>query len=988
MDYSNPNAQGQGSYLPSYAERRTQEYATQEANRLANAAASNDPYIRNMAEAAVRQAGGSMDARRDIYQSAQGQAARDAALSGRVIGALGQGNPLQYARNMSASVMGGFGANVFSGDGSISQFNGSVSGSGLVAEKATQFVMKQSMENLFGKNSADPSRNMGFTMDESAELFRNIARSSGGMNNLVSIRQNATFDDIVQSERQRSTNPVFQDRMKGLNAGNITDRIASAKSEGDDASVKFLSEIDSASKSGNATAIVGNEAAVKKVNDVQKEVQKSISLLTDVYSAIDPNALAQTMQQLSGLSTGGSGVSAMQAMVNSLSGFDPGSDIKLAKQQTSMIRRLTNAADANENVDMRFVTQNLMDPNIAFNNQQRTNAYTQLDERGSSTTKAFTQQTTSRMLDAAMGFGEGSKKSQSELAGMGISISAPDEASILADLTRMDTVMGKNYTGIDQLMGAMSTLSPEQKVQAEAILKEFEQATDQDGRASADRRARQMLGSLKGHGGSFDNYMKSGQATSDRDRLAKDSKAMDRRTNNVMRMASQSVSKAATESSLKASGLSPDMAGILLQDFGREGMTDIAAASQMADKDSALYKEMSLTMTPEAIAASREARLNTLAEESEVGRDVIDQMFDADGKFVGGSENLAGLVDSVGSSRTYGKVQRKRFEDERLQKLSMDVSPLKKDGKFSFMNLANSILTGETKGTDNPVLAAHMLDAMKEGGVNSLMAGGVDVMQEYGKFDIRDGVTQEAMDLVSKIDPNLDFEKEFGMTKEGMLKDKSAGTISKFMEYVGSSDKFVSAGNAGDFTVFSKPASEYVQEAGDISRKTAAYKLLNPNLKDGETTAELEAMGRGEGTINLDNFTKTDKGVKATGKDGEKKIVLKNQRDLFQRAEAINAADDNVLSGMVSLDSGGDIAKSFEEQIAVLRSAQKSGDAVEFRGSDGKDYKMFGAQIEKQIKIMEEAMSKLVGGGAGAPKEESVRTMRVELLEVVKDNRK
>lgn len=999
LDYTGYGYTSMGG-APNAADMRRQAIERFHSARVADAMRYLDPYTTQFARQAARMVNGGQGTasqiRNTVYGSAAGQAFLDVGMMLRQRDAMGYGNPVNYAHNiMHGITAGGFGVNV-SGPSGLRGYNQTVTGNGVLAERASLAYQQGVIRSLYGNGTADPASLNGFTMEDASRIFSRVA-SRGGVGTVGHIIRGASVAERLAAARDSAVDPMIRDGLREF--GNNRDMMARLNDadrrhrDGDKGAFmeisrqlkdpKLQKEIQAIGQSTDAFRI--DAEAPRKFADFVKNLTKGMATLQNIYQEMNSDQLHQTLESLTGM------------RIN---------DLHQSKRAGVMVGNLTNAAFASGMDPNQFLSMHSMRQAMS---QSWVRGVMGTDDRSSSQEKEINASMSAHRSVMAVQLA----RQQQALEAAG-GPRARTEAEIYKDIEQGQQVFSSQYRGIIDLRGAMPNLSAADRARADQISRDFSSATTAQERQILNQRALALVS-----GGDVQAYLKSGTAVENfRNGYTGQNAVLNE--NDRLGMRNQALNTGGLQAFLR--GTAGHEFGLSAADANRAAglITRNIGAGGMQSRLRSIANDKSLT----AEDRKRLIRESLMGEAGMGGDDAeffLGSFFGPDGTILKGAAfdttvRLAAAADREGGSRF---AQNAAAESLLAEEGRNDARTrlLKEDG-LSLKGILKAVMSGGmTLGSDESMAA--LLDAYKkEHGVNLTVdafdaEGNVmkDASGQVMKINMSDGL-RSGIDISRGLTAgaighfraaaggNLDLAKALGFASEEELIAASSGPggkqVLKRAVDVLKGTSGMTVGGAIDNMFAMNDNTRHALLNSDQFFKTpqqlAGARLLFPSLADGEMNTLTQSIIEGRkpdfGDLLLNPGDETGKegfwsaGMRRAGKllrfgaPGE--FSHKGGKKMLDLAGRINGADAGSLEGLRSLDADGQLSNTLSASAATMRQMLKSGD-TEMVTSNG-----VVKLTEDLIKTMEAAVAKLRGGDASTVQTMIVREMKVEKSEEAK----
>jgi hypothetical protein len=954
-----------GGFAPVPTDVRNQSMNRYHTNRLAEYMQEVDPYIQNAGETAMRLVGEknktatSADLRYQLHNTGSGQMALDAAMAMRRAGALGYGDPVNYAANVTAGVAsGGFSATMFNNKVPTVGANQRVSGNGILAERVMMNYASGLMTDLYGSGTPDPEKLHGFNMEEASGVFRKIA-SRGGLGNAMTVINNASLSERLAAAKMSAV-PTIREGLNGLDK----DRLGAIESQQDpgrksEMLESYLKELNNPKLANEVRGIVQstdaafvNEEGRKKVSSTVKEVIKGMASLKDIFGELQSPELHQMLESISGTRISNAGQ---------------------AKRAQVMVDNLRNSAET-AGMDPRAFIEMTQQMQAGF--AQALAAVTGTDGRNSTELKETTARITNRDMEHAAGASAISQRAAKDAADMGIkgfAVRTADE--IATDRLQQQTKATDLYAGYTTVKGMsnLGQLGKADQSKAAELMKAFENARTNEERQLIEGQLRNLAGGSEG----FEAFKKSGtgqaailngaadpNVEATRNRISND----ELNTDVLQRKLQQDLGV--------KSDRSADLARTLTGKLSGAGLLD-------------MIKSSNVLSTPAERIAQIKATAATAGLDDAETKEIMSTFFDSNGVANAAAGQVAGIVatTSRGNESTYEK---NKAAEEKLQKLAGEsgVRKVINNEGLSLQNLAKAVLTKKITTPEDPEVLGATLDAIrKEGGsllMNKYDKDGNLVMDENGKpvqvdvsekyqtgIDVSQGFTKESLDRINKgAGRDVKLAQAMGMTEEQLIEATKGGKNADLMlranNFLREQEGFNVSGNLSGLTVMSDEVAGTAKGASDKLRKLMAAQMFFPNLGQNEQNTINKSILEGKDP-ELGTFFQGDKTFTTAEVGNFKLPALANAQKVSEYADRVNSADASTIAGMKELDKNNAGLNALKWEKAAMISARKEGHTqyVTYDENGKEKLKEFNQleidKIESAISKLEQTMSSSVG---------------------------
>lgn len=956
-----------GGFAPTAADSADARRNKQQMDKMSDYMQKLDPVLNRTLETLirtqVRNGATPEEARRAAFGSSQGQLLSDFTLGMRRTGFLGQGDPINYGRNILQGVSGGgFSVNVQDRNGGASGLNQGVMGGGMLAGQASMQMAKDLMTQLYGKDGADPREAYGHNMEQASMVFRKLSER-GALGNVGTFRRYSddkdsadykmsasAVDEKLANARRQEVDPLIKAALEGTSADNIGDRIAEATKKGDKQVAEALGNI----QTGNSTFAL-DDKNTKRVAEITKETLKGLSNLKDIYGDLsNPQLLAQ-MESLTGI-----------RITNQAE----------SRKAANMTSKLIGSAEATGNDPAGVISMVMSRMGLT---QQRVAAAfgAELGEGG-------TRSATGKRIAAGMANATAVDSMETEAAmrddaartnsTLGTAIRPKSKEEIMADNEKQNAVWSEQNKALALGSGLAETTFKDDKEFTAAYrnaLSAAKSATTETERAAANSQMERVIQDKLGR--SSEDYLKTGQGT----------EALANADWQSLSDASNVASAAAARTDLsdqlmRKAGMSEGDVKLASQAFrsrlGTSGMERLAGKSK-EERATELKKMVSEGYLSEAQSEAVVKNMESMSD-----KQFAAQMTDVGNSSGGGRALYDVEVGKAEASARANKQQREAFSD---------------DKGLSVKSIANAILSDPKKNslnTDTKRLFA--LEAMQKAGLAGDLA-------PVTRINTEDGFNQEEMDKIRKatgddkfaIHTKLGFESEADMIA-AQAKDPSLKR--KIQRELDANTSLISGGTPDDMYFANADQNDAIKERASRFEMAAKYK-------------DLVGMEQGASSEALDEYMKTGKWsqgglspeFKADGKqdlydsDGDGGFFNWNdeknnpedkahfsQALKFQKLAArVNSKEEGADMIAMNAMTGGSLVKGMEDQLKQYEDAKSRGmSTIETVDKDGKKQTQ---NADAAIKELTDAIAKLKSddGQGKVVQEMTVSVLKVERQE-------
>lgn len=965
---SGPSSRGNA---PTAAERRRNASDRFQSSRVADSMMFSDRYIQNLGASAAKIVTGNNDPgqiRRTLYNSAPGQVILDGAMALRKTGFLGQGDPIRYANNIVSGLSGGG----FTGSGydrynRQSGFGQQVDGQGALTERVAMNYTNGLMTDLYGKGTPDSSKLNGFDATEASEIFKRIARR-GGAGNAISIKQNASVNERLESARRSAVDPTL---MAGLD--DVRSKAASMGGEADGMNLENLKSIRESTSDNklkkeldgimnSTSAVFVNDAARKKLATVVTEVTKGMGALSDMYGDLSAPALMAQLESLTG-----------QKITNQ----------SQAKRANNMVGSMTNAAQS-AGVDPKAFFDMVQAGQMGM--RGRVGDALGFDERSKPavdqiSAALYAENATKAIVASKLG--QQSEKYWTDSGASGFAGTSKDVLQITEDVSQGQVAFMKQNEGIISMRGARSTMSKSDAAEAAAIEAEFAATDDVRARAAIERRAQGLVGK-NSRDGTYESYRKSRTGVESR-RLGATGDNADKLNADVLRLRLADTDTSSVRNLLQGdAGVgaadADALAESLLGDLGASGMGRIreAATSQSLDRtgkgaaiDAILVNEAGMTAAD--VKSFKDSLLNAdngLRDEATYAKVALSTQtadWGMNSKFDANAV-VQDTLDQMNSNKG-----RDRLAD---------------DKGISLSSIAKSLLNKKTRAIDTPETMGLVADAMKDAGMKlnlsqpKLGANGQplvdgngnpikeDVSSQYQSgINLADGFSEDAvakLNAAAGKDVGLAERMGYGGNAELASRtktDKSA--LLRAINLAKTTGGVDLDGPINNMTAVSDAFATAVKEQDWTQRfnDLGVAQSMTPTLGKGEQTTLTQSILDG-GKTNVGQMFAPDDATTYGGRRGENDHYINLGRGgrLSEFASKVANATGNDVASYQKINEDGKPLEGLEAQATFLRRMQSEGvDTVQSTDSSGKEV---WEGLDAMIKNIDKAIAALRNGGA------------------------
>ena len=979
---------------PTALEMRKQRNNRFRTNRLSRAAQLMDPATISavtMAQQAVH--GGSQnpdEARRSVFSSSAGQMALDAAFMARRVGAVGYGDPVNFAANVGQGVAsGGFNTQVSGINGDGAPVVGSPSetkGMGPIAERVSTSFMKSIIGDIYGGDT-DPSNNYGYDMEETSQIFQTLA-SRGIIGDVVDVEKNATIAKRLEEGGKAATNPEVRagvakalQQVKG--AGDTEEERNAELSEIIESAAtdpRVKKELKAIQSNPNAISI--NDSEVKRVASINKEVVKGLASLSDLYSELSaPDAL----RKLEGIS--GTRIT----------------NRAQARQATQTVEELRQAAVAGGMDPAAYIKYSM---DLQASRQGDVAKVLGTDERTSSITKGATAVLHNTTMNEAMYEAQVMQREVEDMRANGVDVAdAPTANEIAADKWQGVKRVGEQYKGYMLALGGKDSLNEDLQVKAE---KEMETIRNEKGDTTASRNRRQAASNNLVRIFQKQNTGEDGRAPSVAELFAqRDIKTM------LGEGAKTGEFGEFTQKARNADLNWGNVTNKLKDNVGADAAKKVFAP--IRDKLGAGGLNALLDISKDDKGNKLKRMKDTMSEVDMTDEEmdaITSTFFDESGATVEGSQKEKSIKELTtglsnkrnGANSAWGRRKAAQLELEGGDKNGMREKIRDDKGKIGLAGIANAMLSQDSD-FNSPESVALALEAFKneEIAVEAIVDGEkVDLTDKFTSgIDFSQGLTEKGlesldaangkdMELFKKLkDPKTGkaFENREDMIEASKnnpeLINEALRTIRTDEDYTG----FTLTGGASNMTAMGDNVANAAKGAGmqkKIKAMAGARMLARQQgLNEDETNNLIKTAGDNEPGIDISQYeADTVPGGQSWNPWSSNGIQagsgLKNQLDL---ADTIAASSEQDMDMLAATFEDSDILGQMEEQKKNLIARQKAGGGADIvkvgHGADAKETTVDAAiaKLDKNMEKLSNAMEKQSGA-------EIVKKMYVTDIEV------
>jgi hypothetical protein len=993
LDHSGHGPTGMGK--PTARDMRTQQMNRFRSDRMSGGMQFVDPYVTAAVETMMRgfvANGDSPDeVRRAAFQSSGGQIAMDVAMDWRRSGMLGQGNPVNYAHNISRGIAAGGFQTTFGGrdeDGRQVHGRGHVSGSGALSERVSTSFQKSLLKDLYGSGLPDPSKQHGFDMEETSRTFQMLA-SRGVVGEVAHVERNASLGTRMAAAREQAV-----DR-------SVKSALASVQLEGlsEEQGLEELEKVITATKDPKQRralesvrdakdAPIMNADASKKVAKIVDAVQEGMAGLIDIYGAMTDTELRSKLEEVSGMRIT-SETQARQAteMVSQMRGaakavgMDPYAYAEYSAHQQGLLQGEVMEAfgfdgrTATESINTTAVLQRQM-----------------FDSAG--VASKISQQDAMRARESGIDAGEG--KTHDE---------------IYEDKRQGRLEFAKKYKAVAFIKGGMDNFVGDQRERVEGLMSEFEATSDiSDPQKQAEARAlikSQMEGEIGDlYGGdfamaetahSFQMAIADAYSTPQNAREM-EKMAMDGRHGNININPAVKMLEAMQIDGAKAQAVQ------FRDKLGLGGMDDLLRES----------RNDGTVENPVTAADRLQQQRNILSQagiEGEEADEFMDRFFNDEGRMKDeeGFAQVAGVIGRSDRGDGHSEYARKKIGVERMAAVGDNSNRTKlraEDQTVSLNSIVTSLLTGDMQGISDPESMALMMQSMADAGIavpefHSTDKDGNPIMKSAANsyatgIDFSGGLNKEGLDKLEGLHgKSLDLHTKMGFgSREEMIaaSEKDENVTADALELMRTDEDYVGLNMQGDqynLTAITDEAKDALKETGELdsyARKLGGAKLINRSL--GMTDEQQAAALTAGGEFDASRF-EADEFEKVKGKwlaPGDPRTEMgEGLGRVLNLSGLIDDSGAESMKSIASLDEDQELTSKLQAQYDELEKAKiaggkKGGDMmVEFKGDGGNSES---TTIDEAMKGIADAMTKLSEAKATTNSPQAVEEMTVKVLRV------
>lgn len=982
LDFTGHGPAGGGN-APTARDLREQAMNRGRSDRLSGAMQFIDPYVRASVGTMMQSlmsTNSADETRRAAFQSGGGQLAMDIAMSGRRAGFLGQGDPVNYARNISAGIAGGGFQTTFGGtmEGRAVHGVGHVSGQGALSERVSLGFAKGMLDNLYGSGMPDPRKLHGFDMTEASGVFNRLARR-GVIGNAAHVERNADMNTRLAAARDAAVDPSIQAALNDVNLSGLSQEKAFEEmtklieAESDPKIKRELTKIRD-----STDAVVINKSEISKVSKLVETVTAGMASLSDIYGELSSDQLHQKLEEVSGIRiTNQTQARRANEMVSqmrgaaAISGMDPRAYAEFSAQQQALLSADVMRAGG---FDARTATQS-------------TNATAALNRT---------------MMDSSAVGSKLAQQAAERAREQGIDVgSAPTMDELYEDKRQGRIQFMEKYKALAMTQGGLDSFSGERRERVEALLAEFKKTNDitdpakqAEARASINSKLEGEWGGL--YGGDFSQAAASragkmalSEAYADPVK-AREMEAM------AARGRRNAINLNPVTEMLDAMGVGGglDQAAQFRDNIGVGGMTDLLRESRS-----------------EGSAADRKKRLSDILAQSGMTSDASDEFmskfFDAEGRMKD-EKGFVQIAEHMGKSGWEGgqsEYDLAKIGVERMNMVGADSNRVRlrgEDQTVSLNSIATSLLTGDMKSVSDPESMALTLQAMADAGVAMPKFGTVDAQgntvmksaeESYATgMDFSKGLTKENLGKLGKLHgKDLNLHTKLGYKSEAEMiaaSEKDANVTADAIETLRTDEDYIGINLQGDqynMSAITDEAKEGLGKTGeldDYARKLGGAMLVNRKLgmTDEQSLAQLK-----DGKFDSSKFAASEfTGVKGKwlAKGDPRAEMGEGLGRVMSLSGLIGETGAEGMESIAALDEDADLTGRLQAQYAELEKAKKAGGGdlmVEYRGEGGKAES---TTVDEAMKSIQAAMEKLAEVNAAEKGLQTVEEMTVKTLRV------
>lgn len=935
-----------GGFAPTPADSAAARRNKAQMDRMSDYMQKLDPVLNKTLETLVRtqirNGATPEEARRAAFGSAQGQLLSDTMLGLRKTGFLGQGNPIDYGRNVLQGVAGGgFSVDILAANGRAQGMGQSVMGGGILSGTASMQMAKDLMTQLYGAGGSDPRQAYGHNMEQASMVFRKLAER-GALGNIGTLKQYGdgdrtlrtgkfsagAVDEKIANARRQEVDKEILAALDGVNSDNIGTKIKEYRKKGDEQIARALEDIES----GDSTFVL-NDANTKRVADITKETLKGLSNLKEIYGDLNNPQLLAKMEALTGI-----------RITNQAE----------ARKAANMTRQLTNTAEATGN-DPAGVINAVM--NRLGVTQQRV-AQTFGEELGEGGTRSATgKRIAASMANASMQDAlraeASSRDEAARLNAMGVGGRALSKEEILADNAEQQQVWAEQNKALSLASGLAATTFKNDIGFTSAYRKAMSaarDAPDEMARAEANAMMERMIQQKLGK--SSEAYLQTRQGSealananfgelSEVANIASAAAARTDFSDKIMQdagLTGREVKAASTafRSRLGSSGL---------ERLGRVGKDGLMVKRSKDEIDAEIKKLVEQGVLSEEQAAAVAKNMEAVSD-----KEFRDQFTD--------------VRQASGASRSFYDTEIAQAEaDSRTNRQQREI--YSEDKTLSLKSIANAILSNPKDGglnTDTKRLYA--LEAMQKNGLAQ------DLAPVTRGVNMDDGLDQEEMDKIRQsAGGDLSIHTQLGYeSEEAMLADQKGGynaVTRRIRSELEASQKLIMGGSSDDMFFANADQDEKIKEYAKRFELASKYGALAGAEAGAVTPALEEIMKTGKvrpGGLGLE--FKTDGYQKVYDNDGdsgfwnwndeetnpEDKVHFSQAAKLAGLAARVNSEEEG--ADMIELNNlgGGGLLKALEEQLKQYEDAQSRGAKIIDTNDGKKDIRQDMGESIQQLK--------------------------------------
>lgn len=942
MDYTGYGP-AQSGFFPTAAQSHQAEMQRFYSSRAAQAMQFQDPWIREFAAGAARAAGANpadpIAMRRQMYGTAAGQMALDAATAMRNTGFLGQGNPMAYSYHVNRGITSnGFGVNVLGTNG----FSGPeqmVYGSGILSDRLAMTGQNALMQSLYGTGTADPSKLNGMNMESAGFAAAHVMRNRGPAMNAMTVIQNASMGERIASSIQfNSHDPTTQAVLSGLTGpqmekmqalsdrGNAKD-IAEFSKTFEDPKVQM--ELQQLMTAKDKSAGFVNSQWVKQTKDAVKEISNVVAGLRDVYEGMSDSQLIVQAESLTGVRV---------------------SSAATGRRQARMIDNLKSGA-LGAGVDANSYMGFMQGTYSGFGAQM--GAMLGLGERASGTMQQFEAMA---MNDAGGRAGAAvmlEKEMASKAGAMGVGgVYARDIGAITADIKDGNMRFAQVHEGITNLSGAKARLSGSQRDEADRILAKFSSTTDPTTRNALERQARDLLG--QGLGG-YSKYRATNFRERDMGRVSNDFEGagayvMDNTAR--LRLADLNIRSLKEDFGDDARAFVDAGGGALLTDM------EFISRGDSKDKVNQMVQHM--------------VRVGGMDEQK--AKSVVGRLYDSSGKSRRSKRDMDALILKATdvnpdiSSTGYGKNVKAKQDLLQMDQADNDFRSATK-GDMSVKGIINAMASSQTGLLDSDQGKLALIHAMKGDNLKVMGKSGADLTDKVlTGLDVSKGFTA---DMVKQINAatgmDLAGAAGFKSTAELVAATGNDEGLARVISSLKANDRLSVTGGRSGLNILSKDAMDELDAAGHAAR-AKDYAMASKYVYGGKEADGLLDSFRAGGKLDIglaaDSAPDISSWYQWRGKNDagyfKTRAQLANLGKFTAVSGRLSGLSDKELAAYMTTEGGRQTLEQFKgERASVAKLQEADRDKIDTVGEDGKTTSANTKQVLEGFDKLIERMEKM-----------------------------